>query len=130
MTCINTWWGIRLKQQSFMNGSMNNFKFINIKFIDVQYGIDINDYNQTLNNSNINSVNFVNISNIYFENITGTYTEWAGHLDCDVSLPCTNIIFNNIDLIYNGNGTNQGFTCSDAVYGTATNVTPPLTCLK
>ena len=131
MICRDTWWGIRLKQQSFMNGTVMGLKFINITFQNVSRGIDINDYNQTMDNdyNTNNNVGFVNITDILFENIKGTYTIWAGQLDCDISMPCTNLKFVNIDLKYDGNGTDQGFSCSDAVHGSAVNVTPSIDCL-
>ena len=127
MICRDTWWGIRLKQQSFMNGTVRNLKYINITFENVSRGIDINDFNQTVYDGN---VGFVNVTDILFQDIHGTYTLWAGELDCDASLPCTNLKFENINLKFTGNGTDQGFSCSDSVYGSAVNVSPPLTCLK
>eukprot|EP01084_Bolivina_argentea_P095231 171219_1 len=133
MICKNTWWGIRLKQQSFMNGTVMGLKFINITFDNVQRGIDINDYNQTVQSSVSNGNNmdlkYVNVTDIMFEDIYGSYTIWAGQLDCDVSVPCTHLQFRNINLKYNGNSTDQGFSCSDGVHGTAVNVTPPIDCL-
>lgn len=121
----NTWWGIRLRSYSTQNGSTTNFKFQNITMNMVKKAIDINQFNQTVYKNNVAWDEFANIT---FSNIKGSYTEWAGHLDCSSNNVCYGLQFQNIDLLPISNQA-QGFTCSDDVFGVAVNVTPPLTCL-
>eukprot|EP01083_Nonionella_stella_P025004 68857_1 len=119
-----TMWGIRLRTYSFFNGSVTNFKFVNITMNMVENAIDINQFNQ----SNY-ALSWTSFNNISFAGISGTYTKWAGHLDCSEFDPCSGLNFQNIYLT--GVGKNvQGFSCSRNVYGNAVNVTPPLKCLN
>ena len=121
-----TWWGIRLRTYSYFNGSTTNFKFINITMNMVLRAIDINQFNQSIDG--YKDLSWTSFDNISFTDIKGTYTQWAGHLDCSSYDPCYNIDFNNVNLKSYGTNT-DGFTCSDNIYGKAVNVTPPLTCL-
>ena len=105
ITCQDTWWGIRLKSGESpgneYNGTMLNITFEDIMFDNVQRGIDVNQFNE----SNI-FIQYSIISNMTFKNINGTYTNWAGHLDCSDSPP---------NIYLNGNGTNNGWICSGIV---------------
>eukprot|EP01084_Bolivina_argentea_P177109 306353_1 len=128
MLCKETDYGIRLKAKGdTQNGNQSGITFQNITFDRVKKAIDINEFNQSIDVNEGNGVGWVNIKNILFQDIKGTYTDWAGHLNCAQGTPCTNLTF--IDVNLKGDGTNQGWQCSDNVYGTAKNVTPTLGCL-
>lgn len=124
-----TGWGIRLRTYSYFNGSTNNFKFINITMDNVRNAIDINQFNQSVDHKNDDKLKWTDFNNISFIDIHGSYTNWAGHLDCSSDDPCYGLYFDNINL-KSINGNSEGFSCSDNVYGKAVNVSPPLTCLN
>lgn len=127
MICKKTQWGIRLKAKGdTQHGNQTNIIFTNITFDEVEKAIDINEFNQSVTNNQ--AVGWVDISDILFQDIRGTYTDWAGHLDCAKNYPCKDLTFKDINLT--AKGTEETWQCSDDVYGTATNVTPELKCLK
>lgn len=122
-----TGWGIRLRTYSYFNGSTNNFRFINITMDNVRNALDINQFNQSVDEGG-NRLKWTDFNNISFIDIRGTYTDWAGHFDCSSDDPCYGLYFDNINLRATNNDA-DGFSCSQNVYGKAVNVTPPLTCL-
>ena len=129
MKCIKTEYGIRLKAKGkTQDGDQKYIQFINITFNEVGHAIDINEFNQSIDGEEIFDLEWVDISDILFQDIRGTYTQWAGHLDCDEDYPCNNLVFNNINLT--AMGTTETWECSDNVYGTTSNVNPELKCLN
>eukprot|EP01084_Bolivina_argentea_P298337 514093_1 len=149
MLCDQTYFCIRLKPGPVnhginCNGTMLNFTFENIEFNMVTAGIDVNQFNETTPYnvttpppdkyylySSEYKLQYNIMNNMTFNNIYGTYTSYAGHIDCAVEQPCINLQFQNVDLIGKGlNGSNYAWSCSENVYGTAVNVTPPLNCLN
>eukprot|EP00483_Globobulimina_turgida_P013012 UN13036 len=134
MMVYKTWYGIRIKACGNIgnqwNGTVQNITYENITFVDVKYGIDINVYNQTSDEYGYkDDVGYSKVTNVIFQDIKGTVTDWVGHLDCSNSPPCTDLQFKDIDLKMDGNGDDK-WECSNNVFGTASNVSPPLTCLK
>ena len=127
-----TWWGIRLRAYSYFNGSTTDYKIINNKIYKFEKAKDIKQYNQSVDKvkemGDLQNYGWDTFQNISFIDITGSYTEWAGHLDCSGEDKCYDLKFENIDLKAIGNA--PGFSCSDNVYGVAVNVTPPLSCLQ
>ena len=128
--------GLKLKGKRgnwVQNGTMSFITFENVTLENVNKGIMINDFNQTgevyNNKSNNNNVGFISFHDITFKNIYGTYNWYAGQLDCSQYTPCYDLIFDNI-LMDTSNNTALNWTCSDHVYGSDYNVTPPLTCLE
>ena len=148
MIAINTGWGIRLKSGepggNQYNGTFENITYYNITFVNVTKAIDINVYNESVFNSytgdtgnmmdktgNTAAIRYTKVKNIVFEDIKGSYTDYAGHLDCSNSPPCTGLVFEDVHLVNHDKSTNSvPWQCSANVYGIATNVTPALDCLQ
>eukprot|EP01084_Bolivina_argentea_P141038 247864_1 len=132
MIAIQTAYGIRLKSGespgNMYNGSFNNITFKNITFIDVQKGIDINVYNESINRMEYYNYGYTKITNIIFQDIKGTFTKYPGYLDCSDSPPCTGLVFTDISL--KNNGGDDTWQCSNNVYGSVSNVSPSLNCLN
>ena len=139
---VNTGYGIRIKScgnnGNQWNGIVRNISYYNISFVNVKKGIDINVYNQSIDDDNGNgngneneygSVMYSNISDITFDNIYGTYNEIPGTIDCSNNPACYGLNFSNINL-RSVNGGNNQWECSNNVYGNVYNVTPSLTCVQ
>ena len=128
IVCDNTVCGAKIKAKgSEQNGTMSYVRYENITLIDVNKGIMVNQMNQTHidRNEYNNNVGYIEFDNIVFDGITGTFTQWLGHIDCTPYQPCYNLTFENIYLTTTNKTAEDEWVCSANVYGTAKNVTPP-----
>lgn len=131
MICNKTVSGLKIKSRGdSQNGTMSYIKFQNITLIDVDDAIMVNDYNQSgIKANDKHKIGYIEYHDITFVDIYGSFNQWIGHLDCAQQTPCYNLMFENINLKANNQNAQDKWICSANVYGTAVNVTPPLTCL-
>lgn len=123
--CNNTPYGIRLRSLNNMSYDVTNIHFHNITLNNVGKALDINQFNQSIDNK----LGYTGFNNISFTNIYGTYTKIAGEFDCSEERPCHGLLFDNIAL-KSINNNSQTWICSANVYGKQYNVTPPINCLQ
>lgn len=129
MLCDKTWYCTRLKADSTSQTGMQfNISFINITMNQVQKGININQFNESIHTLNADDkLQFIEMNNITWDGLKGNYTVYGGHLDCSDKMPCKNLVFKNIDIKPVGNATN--WECEN-VYGIQQNVIPTINCLR
>ena len=127
--CDKTWYCTRLKAKSTsQDGMMMNISFINITMNEVQKGININQFNEsihTLNDAEI--LKYIDMENVTWDGLYGNYTVYGGHLDCSKTMPCKDLVFKNVDIKPLENATN--WECEN-VYGVQENVSPSIECLE
>ncbi|WOL04246.1 hypothetical protein Cni_G12967 [Canna indica] len=121
--------GLRIKTWQGGSGYVKSVRFENVKMIGVKNPIIINQFYCDSPITCKNQTSAVKISEVIYRNISGTSrTPKAMTFACSSTVPCSNIVLNNINL-RTGDGTAETF-CNCAMgfdYGT---VQPKADCLK
>ncbi|CAL9210458.1 unnamed protein product [Musa hybrid cultivar] len=121
--------GLRIKTWQGGSGYVKSVRFENVKMNDVKNPIIIDQFYCDSPKSCKNQTSAVKISQVIYRNISGTSrTPKAMKFACSDSVPCSNIVLNNINL-ETENGTAETF-CNCAMgfdYGI---VQPKADCLK
>ncbi|XP_021654407.2 polygalacturonase At1g48100 isoform X2 [Hevea brasiliensis] len=123
--------GVRIKTWQGGYGSVSEVTFNNIHMDTVRNPIIIDQY-YCLSKKCANQTSAVYISDISYINIKGTYDVRSPplHLACSDSVPCSNLIFSDIELLpAKGQFVADPF-CWNAFGDTQTVTIPPLSCLS
>ncbi|KAF2324070.1 hypothetical protein GH714_006476 [Hevea brasiliensis] len=123
--------GVRIKTWQGGYGSVSEVTFNNIHMDTVRNPIIIDQY-YCLSKKCANQTSAVYISDISYINIKGTYDVRSPplHLACSDSVPCSNLIFSDIELLpAKGQFVADPF-CWNAFGATQTVTIPPLSCLS
>eukprot|EP00056_Hartaetosiga_gracilis_P007605 m.110390 g.110390 ORF g.110390 m.110390 type:complete len:439 (+) comp12745_c0_seq2:864-2180(+) len=122
----------RVKTWQGGHGAVSNISYINLYVEDVINAIFITQYYCPSSQHPDKCKNYtaaVAISDISFFNISGTHVdEHAGILWCSDSIPCENIILEDVNLVRAYDPSGDSFNCWEA-QGLARNVSPP-SCLS
>ncbi|KAL9243113.1 hypothetical protein vseg_017041 [Gypsophila vaccaria] len=120
--------GLRIKSWQGGSGYAKAIKFENVMMEDVHNPIIIDQFYCDSSTPCKNQTSAVQVSEVMYRNIMGTTTsEVAVKFACSDTVPCTDIVLDNIMLI-KGNGTTRTF-CNSACGFVRGLVHPPADCL-
>eukprot|EP00253_Pinus_taeda_P022662 PITA_22662 len=118
--------GVRIKTWQGGSGYVRQVVFQNVKMTNVSNPIIIDQYYCAPSKSCQNQTSAVRISDVRYTNITGTSaTQAAIELKCSTTVPCTDIVLQDINLTLNS-GDNATSFLANAQGSSAGQVIPPV----
>ncbi|KAJ4822332.1 hypothetical protein Tsubulata_013477 [Turnera subulata] len=122
--------GVRIKTWQGGYGSVSKIKFHNIRMETVRNPIIIDQYYCLTKNCS-NQTSAVYISGVSYTNIKGTYDVRSPplHLACSDSVPCTNLVLSDIELLPAQGQLVADPYCWNAYGAMQTLTVPPVLCL-
>ncbi|KAL6492787.1 hypothetical protein OROGR_032546 [Orobanche gracilis] len=125
----NTTNGLRIKTWQGGTGHVKGVRYQNVRMDDVSNPIIIDQFYCDSPKTCQNQTSAVEISGIMYRNISGTSkSKEAMTFACSNSVPCTNIVLNNINLQRTDGGTVETY-CNSATGFSYGNVHPSAECL-
>ncbi|KAL6512138.1 hypothetical protein OROGR_021735 [Orobanche gracilis] len=126
----NTTNGLRIKTWQGGTGHVKGVRYQNVRMDDVSNPIIIDQFYCDSTKTCQNQTSAVEISGIMYRNISGTSkSKEAMTFACSNSVPCTNIVLNNINLQLTNGGTVETY-CNSASGFSYGNVHPSTECLS
>ncbi|KAH7277728.1 hypothetical protein KP509_38G004300 [Ceratopteris richardii] len=125
--------GVRIKTWADGAGAAVGMIFENIQMINVSHPIIIDQRycdSASPSSCHTNETSAVRISQVYYRNIRGTSaTKQAIKLQCSQVSPCTNLLFEDVDLVWDMGSANSTTFCENAQGFLMGSVFPYVDCL-